>query len=99
MKFLPKLYHTIRSNFASKVELLWLIKSRLEVTDINFRPILEDQRSFPNDADLNIKFKIFNMGVDFIWNFMSNPKMNFILIADLTVIRTECNFEPSFIKR
>ena len=29
----------LRSYFTSKVELLWLIKSELEITDINFRPI------------------------------------------------------------
>ena len=43
MKFLPKLYHTKRSYFTSKVELLWLIKRQLEITDINFRRIYEDK--------------------------------------------------------
>ena len=43
MKFLPKLYHTIRSYFTSKVELL--IKRQLEITDINFRRIYEYKRS------------------------------------------------------
>ena len=85
MKFLPKLYHTIRSYFTSKVELLQLTKSQLEVTDINFRPIHEDNQSFLND--LKIKFKIFNLGADFIYNFMSNPKMKFILISE--VIRSK----------
>ena len=61
MKFLPKLYHTIRTYFTSKVQLLKLIKSQLEGTDINCLPIHEDNRSFPNDADLKIKFKIFNI--------------------------------------
>ena len=56
MKFLSKLYYTIQSYF----ELLWHIKSKLEATDINFRPIPEVNRNFPNDADLKIKFKIFN---------------------------------------
>ena len=28
--------------------------------------IYEDNRSFPNGTDLTFKFKIFNMGVDFI---------------------------------
>ena len=36
MKFLPKLYHTIRSYFTSKVELLYVIKRQLEITGINF---------------------------------------------------------------
>ena len=58
MKFLPKLYHAIRSNFTSKVELLWLIKIQLEITDINFGRIDEDNRSLPNDADLKSKFRI-----------------------------------------
>ena len=66
MKFLPKLYHTIRSYFTSKVELLQLIKRQLEITDINFRRIYENNQSFPNGTDLKFKFKIFNMGVDFI---------------------------------
>ena len=83
----------IRSYFTSKVELLWLIKSQLEVTDINFRTIPEDNRSFPNDADLKIEFKIFNMGVDFIYNFMSNPKINFILIAEVS--RSKSRLEPN----
>ena len=47
MKFLPKLYHTIQSFVTSKVELLWLIKTQLEVTDTNFRRINEDNRSLP----------------------------------------------------
>ena len=64
MKFLPKLYHTIRSYFTSKVELLQLIKTQLEVTDTNFRPIHEDYRSWPNDADLKSKFKIRKMDVE-----------------------------------
>ena len=52
MKFLPKLYHTIRSYFTSKVRLLWLIKRQLEITDINFRRIYEDNRSLTNGTDL-----------------------------------------------
>ena len=36
MKFLPKLYHTIRSYFTRKVALLLLIKRQLEITDIKF---------------------------------------------------------------
>ena len=57
MQFLPKLYHTIRSYFTSKVELLELIKRQLEIADINFRRIYEDNRSLPN-ADLkgNLRF-------------------------------------------
>ena len=54
MKFVQKLYHTIRSYFTSKVELLWLIKRQLEITDINFRRIYEDNRSLPNGTDLKI---------------------------------------------
>ena len=50
----------------------------IEVTDINFRPIQEDNRSFPNG-----KFRIFNMCVNFIFNFMRNPKMNFILFFEV----------------
>ena len=56
MKFLPKLYHTIRSYFTRKVELFELIKSQLEISDINFRRIYEDKRSLPNDADRKSKF-------------------------------------------
>ena len=63
MIFLPKLYHTIRSYFKSKVELLWLIKKQLEITDINFRQIPEDNRSLPNDTDRKSKFKICKMDV------------------------------------
>ena len=66
MKFLPKLYHTIRSYFTSKVELLQLIKRQLEINDINFRRIYEDNRSFPNDADRRSKLKICKMDVNFI---------------------------------
>ena len=72
MKFLPKLYHTIRSYFTSKVELLQLIKRQLEITDTHFRPMHEDYRSFPNDADLKSKFRIFNMDVNFI---LSKPML------------------------
>ena len=59
MKFLPKLYHTMRSYFTSKVELLELIKRQSEITDINFRRIYEYNRSFSNGSDLKLKFKIF----------------------------------------
>ena len=69
MIFLPKLYHTIRSYFTSKVELLMLIKTQLEITDINFRRIYEDNRSLQNDADRKSKFKI--------------CKINFILISEV----------------
>ena len=65
-KFLPKLYHTIRSYFTSKFEVLWLIKRQLELTVINFLQIYEDNRSLPNGTNLKYNFKIFNMGVDFI---------------------------------
>ena len=66
MKFLAKLYFKTRSYLTSKVELIKLIKSQLEVNDINFRSIHEDNRSYQNDADLKIKFTIFNMGVETI---------------------------------
>ena len=69
MKFLPKLYHTIRSYFTSKVELTNLIKTQLEITGINFRRMYEDNRCFPNGTDLKFKYKIFNMGVDFMYIF------------------------------
>ena len=65
MKFLPKLYHTIRSCLTSTVELLWFIKRLLEITDNNLGRINEDNRSFPNGTDLKFKFKIFNVRVDF----------------------------------
>ena len=52
MKFLPKLCHTTRSYFTSKVRLLQLIATQLEITDIKFRGIYEDNRSFPNGTDL-----------------------------------------------
>ena len=38
---------------AIKVE---LIKSQVEVTDINFRPIHKDYQSLANDADLDSNF-------------------------------------------
>ena len=38
--------------FTSKVALLYLIKRQLEITDIKFRRIYEDNRSFPNGTDL-----------------------------------------------
>ena len=33
------------------------MKTQLEVADTHFRPIHEDNRSLPNDADLKSKFK------------------------------------------
>ena len=48
------------------MELLLLIKSQLEVTDIHFRPLHEDNRSLPYDADLKSYFKILNMGVSIL---------------------------------
>ena len=65
-EFQPKLYFKIRSYITSKLELLQLIKTQLEVTDTNFQPIHEDNRSLPNDADLKSKFKICKMDVNFI---------------------------------
>ena len=65
----------------------------LEITDINFRRIYEGNRSFPNDADLKSKFKIFNIGVDYIKNFMSNPKRNIIFIAEVS--RSKPRLEPN----
>ena len=43
-----------------------LMKTQLEVTDTNFRPIHEDNRSLPNDADLKSKFNICKIDVKFI---------------------------------
>ena len=60
------LYHTIRSYFTSKVELLSLIKRQLKIADINFRRNYEDNRNLPNDADRKSKFKIYKMDVNFI---------------------------------
>ena len=57
--------YIIRYEVILQEKLSYFIKSQLEVTAINFRLIHEDNR-FPNDADLKIKFEIFNMGVDFI---------------------------------
>ena len=51
-RILPKLH----PNEVLAEVVLYLIKTQLEVTDTNFRPIHED---------LKFKFKIFNMGVDF----------------------------------
>ena len=62
MKFLPKLHFIIRSYIMRKIELLYLTK----VTDIKFRPIHEDNRSLPNEANLKSEFMIFNMGVNII---------------------------------
>ena len=59
MKFLAKLYYKPRSYIISKVKLS--TKRQIEVTDINIQGLYEDNRSFPNDADLKRKSKIFNM--------------------------------------
>ena len=56
-------------------------------TDIKFCPIYEDNRCLPNNADLKRKFKIFNMNVDFVQNFMKNPKMNLSHITEAEVGR------------
>ena len=42
------------------------IKRQLEITDINFRRIYEDNRSLPNNADRKSKFEICKMDVNFI---------------------------------
>ena len=63
MKFLPKLYYKIRINIRRKFE---HIRRQLEVTGNNSGLIYEVKRSFPNDADLKSKFKIFNVSVNFI---------------------------------
>ena len=84
MKFLPKLYHTIRSYFTSKVELLYLINKQLVRTDINFRRIYEDKRSLPYGADLK-----FNMHVDLIYNFKVIHKLALFLFPKLAEVRTE----------
>ena len=65
MNDLPKLYHTLRSYFTSRVELLELIKRQLELSDINFRQIYEEYRSLPNDAIRKSQFKICKMDVNF----------------------------------
>ena len=57
IKCLPQLYHTIRSYFTSEIGLLYLIKRQLEITDINFQRIYEDNRSLPNDADQKVNLK------------------------------------------
>ena len=92
MKFLSKLYHTIRSYFTTKVELLWLIKRQLKITDINFRRIYEDNRSLPNDTDLKFMFKIFNMGVVFIKDFIRDRKINFNFTIEVSLIKAEYNY-------
>ena len=83
MNFQPKLNFKIRSDITNKVEFLQLIKTQLEVTDTNFRPIHEDNRSLPNDADRKSKLKVCKMDVTLIYNFMRNPKMNFILLSEV----------------
>ena len=44
-------------HITSKVELLQLIETQLEVTATNFRPIHEDNRSLPNDADQKVNLR------------------------------------------
>ena len=63
------------------------MKSQLEVTGINFRPIHEDGQSFPNAADMKSKFWMGNMGVNYILNFMGNPNTNFILLSEVIRIK------------
>ena len=41
-------------------------KRQLEITVIKFRRIYEETRNLPNGTDLKFKFKLVNMGVDFI---------------------------------
>ena len=54
-------YEVILQEKLSYFSLLKTIKN-----DLNFRRIYEDNRSLPNAADQKFKFKIFNLGVDFI---------------------------------
>ena len=56
----------IRYEVIQQVKLSYFIKTQLEVTDTNFRPIHEDNRRLPNDDDLKSKFKICKMDVNFI---------------------------------
>ena len=60
-----------------------------------FLPMHEDSRSLSNEADLKSEFQLFNMGADFIWNFMRYPKKNFILIAE--VIRSKLRLQANAI--
>ena len=53
------------NDFATSWDSIGKIDADNLVTDINFRLIYEDNRSFPNDADVQSKFKIFNLGVEF----------------------------------
>ena len=87
MKCLPKLYYNKRSNISSKLKLLQLIRRQSEVTDIHFGSIYEDNWSLPNDSDLKSKFEIFNIGVNLIYTFVKNPKMNFNYIFNYIASR------------
>ena len=58
--------------------------SQLEVTDIYYRGIYEHKRSLPNDGHLKIKFETFNIRVDFLKNFIFNPKINFNFISEVS---------------
>ena len=50
-----------------------------------------EYRSLPNGNDPKFKFKIFNMGVDFIQNFISDPKIDFNFIFEVNRINAEYN--------
>ena len=50
--------YIIRYEVILRVKLLWLIKRQLEIADINFQRIYEDNRSLPNGADRKAIFKI-----------------------------------------
>ena len=89
MKFLPKLYHTIRNYFTSKDELLWLFKRQLEITDINFRRIYEDNGSFPNGTALICTLELLNMDVARIYISLWKPNLSitFNAISQLLYIQ------------
>ena len=75
-------------SYIIRYEVILLVKlsgfKLLEVVDINSWRIYEDSRSLPNDADLKIKFKQLNMGVDFIKSFITNLKMDLPLTSEVS---------------
>ena len=82
-----KLYYGKRSYIICIVALFLRISTQfrqLEVTDIYYRGIYEHERSFLIDGHLKIKFKTFNMHVDFLKNFISDPKINFNFISEVS---------------
>ena len=51
---------------------------QLKITVINFRPIYEDNQSFPNDTELKSKFMILNMGIHIKFHELSKNEHYFI---------------------